>query len=282
MQGQRQPDSAALRIDHLIFARGQQQRGRGDRRNVRERLRVGRGRGPVERDLGVRILDRQEIVRSCHADPARQLPRNQPDSFQPASVQREHRGVVRARAVTHDVDAIRVDGERQHIVESPFHRQRAVLQEHGIAHFGTQPVIRDDDRRAAGGQRLPDEPVVGAFTARPATAVEKHDERTRAARVERQVDVELLPWMRAVGHTLAAAVAVTGHERVEDAGRGTAREWRGQQGRQAGTAADAWKSCSAVHAFNTPGGRLRFQAARQIFSMLVPPGAPMGSPQVIA
>ena len=40
--------------------------------------------------------------------------------------------------------------------------------------------------------------------------------------------------------------------------------------------------CDALHLCNTAGERRWFQPARQILSMLVPPGAPIGSPQVMA
>jgi hypothetical protein len=121
-------------------------------------------------------------------------------------------------------DPARVAAIAGGIVPRPADRAGSVIQEGGEAHLGVEPVIRKDRHEALGGERGPDELVFGPRSGLPRASVEEHQDGARSHRpAGRDVHVEPLPWMVAVGQVRGGELAarIAGRDRIEDLQRRT-------------------------------------------------------------
>ena len=171
----------------------------------------------VEHGPHVGRLNRQEVVRTGHADPARQRFNAQTLHRQPAAVGCQHRGVVGACAVPGNEQA-RVAIALP--IQPPSGEGRGggtVKQEVRIAHLGIQPVVSNHCDRPSRGQRFANERVILAVALSPRSAVEENNRPGRPFhRANRPVDVQPLPRMCAVGQAKRRHTCVGRRHGVEN------------------------------------------------------------------
>ena len=170
---------------------------------MQHRLGIGRRVGEAEHRLERIHPQRQEVVGTGQADEARQHRRLQLVLRQPARVQRHHGGVVGPGAVPHHEDTTAVDLPLAGLLPGPGHGLCAVFDELRVAHLGVQAVVGHHHDHAACRQGAPHEGVIGALTAAPGTAVEKHHHGPAAGRrlqaLGRQVHIGALAVVAAIG-----------------------------------------------------------------------------------
>ena len=164
------------------------------RSRIQDRLRFGRRRGREEHRLHLRIADRQEIVRTREADEARERRGRRARVGEPARIERQHRGVVGTRAVTHQIDAAPVAAARVDVGElSTPPRPRCRPGTPDSRTCGSRAGSRRSrSRMPREAERVADEAVVGLRPRVPRAAVEEEHARCdRPGTRPRHVDVEL-------------------------------------------------------------------------------------------
>lgn len=190
----------AAGIDQFVVARrGQEGRElRGGRMphwlRFRRRVRM------VEYRSHVGIDDRDEVIRAGEAAPTGEFARAAPELAEPAPIERQHRGVVCARAVADHEHPSRVAPPAPEVRHRMVERGRAVVQEDRVAYFRVEPIVGNHGQDALRGERLADKAILRALATIPGAAVEKDDDRIALRRrsFERPVEIGALARVLAI------------------------------------------------------------------------------------
>jgi hypothetical protein len=130
-------------------------------------------------------------------------------------------------------DALSIPAEARRVRPDPADRRRAVLEELRIMDLGNQPVIRDGDQEALGGERPADKGIAVLGAGCPGSAVEEDDDgepcirRAMARSVQVQAAALTLPEGLVARH--AGDVPIGWNDGVEGLERRAAREQRDQR-----------------------------------------------------